>query len=137
MRHLPTVVAALVFLSACGERVCSKTTPDGTYRIDYTNVGGDCGDIGSVVVSVQGGRSQGSQGCTTNSEVYSENNCKAESTITCIDTVNRLRSVGVGVVEQTNDDGTERAGTLTMTLTDLDTAEYVCIGTYELKYTKL
>lgn len=129
-------VSVAMLQTACGDRVCEKTKEDGTYRAEYTNVGGTCGDIGVVIIQVVNGQSEASAGCTTDYSRYSENNCKQESSVTCVDSVNELVSSSVGVFEQTEDDGSKYEGSITMTFRDIDTGQAICAGTYDVVMTR-
>lgn len=129
-------VVGVVAVGCGGDPECAKTDRDGTYLTTLTVASGDCGSVPSFLVQMDKGQSGATPGCTVGRSTYSEDECKYESQTTCLDTVERLKTITVGITEQQDDDGEEISGTLSFTITDLDTGAYVCMGTYNATYVR-
>lgn len=122
-------------MSACGGSDCSKSDVDGSYLVETTEIGGNCGEIGSLLVRFDSGEGAQDNGCSFDRHEWSDDECKEESSITCVDTGSNRRASAIRVLTQSND-GKDINGTLTMTIRNLTTGELICNGTYSAVYTR-
>jgi hypothetical protein len=138
------IVALALALVGCGDdeperpTSCDAATQRvGTYMLSYTEVSGTCGPINSELVSFDPAAGAGN-GCTINSETFSEGGCKLERTVSCVSEVRDETQWG-GVATVTNDstavtyqrtqDGSRLEGTITMSLSD---GRNSCRSTYNV-----
>lgn len=127
------ILAATALVYACGDLKCAKADRDGTYRVETTELsGGTCGEVGTLIVQMSKGTQTTGQGCAIDFERWSENDCKLERSVTCVDGGSKV--VGVGFTNQLDDEGKEFEGTLTTTVRDASTNAIACVSTYDVTY---
>lgn len=110
---------------------CSAEDRLGTYLLEFTELDGDCGPLPDQLVRITG---ELSPGCTIDGEpTVSDDSCKVENSLTCIDPDTGQALTIVGVTTQETDSGSVITGTATITLRDVDGA-LLCLSTYLLRY---
>ena len=127
-------ILSLAFLGyGCGgsDGTCSASDIDGTYFLSTTDIGGNCGDIGSIVEQYDHGAQTVDSGCTVAYERTSNEGCTVERSSTCDSVANNLRTTGVGVSTQ-EEGGSKLTGTITITVANLSTGATLCTGTYSI-----
>lgn len=105
---------------------CQKEQRQGTFLFTYTeHAGGTCGPIPSAVVSLRPGAvASASNGCQVTSEVWTENDCKLETSVQC-----PTGSKGTFVSRQVSADGGRLEGIVTY---QLESGGSGCVSTYDL-----
>lgn len=121
--------------ASCGSK-CSKSDRTGTYMFHQSEISGSCGQIGDTVQTLTNSEPEQQTGCSVTFERWSDNDCKLERNVTCTDSPNNQRIVGAGVSTQQDASGETLTGTLTMTVSRLDTGASACMSTYETTATR-
>lgn len=128
----------LLLLTACASSssgtsqptTCKRTDRSGTYRIVYTTVSGNCGDIPQTNVDFN----TIDPTCKVVSDRWSENDCKLERTLECA-LPNSSQKI-VAVTRQTAEDGSKVSGSFTISATSKD-GKTSCDGTYDATASRL
>lgn len=143
-----TFLAGLAVLcAACGSGdddgggaiTCAPEERTGTYRLRYTTLDGNCGDVPESIGRLDNAAAELGDGCTFDAEDrWTENDCKLERAFTCpaesIGPGMKTRTVAVSTQE--DDSGAHLTGTTTVTVLQAN-GQVACVGTYELNATRL
>jgi hypothetical protein len=127
-------VAVIAVIAGCGSDAepleCSRADRTGTYLLQYTEQSGDCGPLPDAVGRLDAAEAD-APGCTVNSSVWSEADCKLERTVTCESTADDLSLRMIGVTEQADSAGHKITGLMTLDARTIGGA-YVCLSTYTM-----
>lgn len=125
-------VFSLAAACACGGGVdCDTNDRSGTYLVTYTYRTGDCGELGSAIVTA--GQSHGpGVGCALLSSELSDDKCTVDSSVECDDHNTNQKTIMSMSTEQMDDDGELLEGSIVITVRSLGTGQMVCNGTYGL-----
>ena len=126
------IVCCLVLIAACSSTAssapsqCKRTDRHGNYLTHFTTKSGDCGAVPDTLVSFDAPSSN----CTVDSQVWSDGDCKLDSTITCTAT-NGTTTKGTATTTQMNVDGSDIEGIASFQIT---APSGICNGTYDVSY---
>ncbi len=124
----------LFVLSGCASAVspsggaptqCNKADRHGNYLFESTRISGNCGDIPTVLVSLD---SPADPTCMSVSNVSSQGDCKFDGVTKCAAAGGGTLTITASVTQQTQD-----GSVLTGTATEETPS---CVGTYDVKYTR-
>lgn len=115
-----------------GPNGCDPSKRDGTYLAEFTTVSGNCGDVPSQVLRLNGMSTELAAGCELlQPDVWRNEGCTVERTSRCV-TDQGVIVKTTGLTTQEDADGDVLTGTATVELSG--TAS--CVGTYRVKYTR-
>jgi hypothetical protein len=124
--------AALLFvcLASCGGGPeCDKDDRHGTYLLTYTELSGNCGPVGPVVVQMGGA---GGSGCVSFHAEYSDDQCTLDSDTQC--SLNGQSVRVIGTTTQEDDEADLITGTASFNITEQGSGDPICYSTYDLRY---
>jgi hypothetical protein len=113
---------------------CVAGESTGTYLVHFVERSGDCGSLNDRLIRVDDSGLESN--CTEDAPtVLSNNDCKVESAVTCIDESTDQRVSQVSVLEELEAGGEKLGGTTTFTVRDAG-GMFLCSSTYDVTFTR-